>query len=140
MVTVLGFRQVPIITVWDTIALLRTHFISRPSRKAIFQKQVDYLLKMLERLGQKIIQITPTEEHRPRVINLIILTRGKKIVKYMFCVSIRCGAELTKAMMWSNGEDAPKASVQPMKTLQCSKIALTESESEKLKHSQGNCV
>src|SRR6185312_4361627 len=79
-----------VITVWDVICLLWTHYINFPPRTAS-QNQTTYLMKMLELLAEQIFKMEETVLARPSAVNLTISKRRGRVLKYLFGASIRCG-------------------------------------------------
>ncbi|CAB4407255.1 unnamed protein product [Rhizophagus irregularis] len=87
-------RPIPIITVWDAVALLWTIYIIKmgESFKGMgFRDQIIYLSRMMINLGDRISMMDTRKESLPTAINITISTEGEKIVKFMFGASVRSG-------------------------------------------------
>src|SRR6266487_173891 len=79
-----------IITVWDAIALLYTHFVLLPRRWTL-KRQIEHLSMEMDTLIKVIQEMIENKRDWPTMINLSYTKNQKgKVASFAFGTSIRC--------------------------------------------------
>ncbi|RUS17808.1 hypothetical protein BC937DRAFT_89475 [Endogone sp. FLAS-F59071] len=89
ILTIPNYQPLPIITVWDAVGVLWTHYISWVPETVKRAGQEVYLHKMLELLAVKVAAMEPNVDLRPSTYNVTYIAR-KNIKRFLFGMSIRC--------------------------------------------------
>jgi hypothetical protein len=127
--------------VWDVKALLWTYYIRIPHDMPI-KNQTAYLLRMLKALSKKIIALEKNSYARPVTVNVTFMKRKRRITKFMFGTSMKCGKKdgMSREDLHQVNLDANQSRIKTMTIFQWNwASALTEKELESCKQPWGNC-
>src|SRR4051794_1098066 len=101
-------RPIPIVTVWDAVALLWTIYIMKMKdfEEMELQDQKKYLSRMLVILADKITMMSARKAYRPSAVNVTI-SAEKGNIKFMFGSSIRTSKKNNRLIAQSRANSIP---------------------------------